>query len=726
MPRTRSAKDTAEGLGDRYRYPSEYIDEIEESAKGLDSAPAKKLHENRKASIRRDANFRQEHVRFDHAEELVDKKSTDTNEEGIPARNRIRRIVEDLLSVVLPNVPNATLRADAPVDPTVEDEKQRLQQEYIKETEKISNQAVKSIFRRSDWSSEQTRVIYDAVVDGVGYAHPRIEPLASRRRQPRLDSLLMKPTDQWGAAELEKFERLIQAPYTDHVEAKEVFWREGVRSVDDDDMTRVSRVRKRDVQWLRDYYEDSDIEPTTGNVAPYLDYDEDTDESLPEQAGYAETWQIEEFVTEEKERFFMGGGLRAADAQWTIQYEDAIMVYTVITTNKLLEYHVFTPEEVPMELPFVPFYIKTSKRHPYGFSVPLMLELQQRFVNKMLAIMAEQAMNSIAPNTFAVFLEHITGQDREEINRAIEEGGLAELEGNDTNDISDIIQQFPKRQQGVNNAIANVMQNEERAMDREGQALSPGMLASSRSASGKMALQNAADRPKQYSILNIANGVENHWERMYQLLQRQVGREEMILPIQGGDAVVLNQKEKEPILEKTYNGEPLMLDSQKSAKNPLGLVFREEEFTKGDLTVPMYAQADTRGMWPTGLRAKLQLASGMAEAGVLLSQKTVRELVLDERTKQRDDMNAAEEQGAQGEQQRLLEALQGAQAEAQRQSGILPKSAEGSQNPDLASATQTGTEQTRPGGGAGPREEQVGQERRSPGAETARQELEGR
>lgn len=749
MKRKRPPEDTAEGISNDYRYPSELIEGIEESRQGLDSSAATRLRQNREDAVLRDKRFRDKHVKFEHAEQLVDKKSTETNEDGIPARNRIRRIVEDLMSVVLPNVPDATLRADAPIDPDLPKEERRLKEEYLRHTEKTANRAVKGLLERSDADGKMGDIVEDAIIDGVGYAHPRMENLANRREQRRLDSLLMK--EDWGPEEIDQFAQLTRQPRTGHVEAREVFWREGIRSVDEDDMTRASRVRDVDLQWLRDYYNDADIQAGRNEDHLWLDPVEDSYADENARAGYAETWQIEEFVAQKSSKFLMSSELTQAEATWSVDYTDAILVYTAITTNKLLEYRIYTAREIPIELPFVPFYIKTSKRHPYGFSVPLMLELQQKFANEMLAVLAEQAMNSISPSAFAVFLEALGAQDREEIEAALQEGGAAFLEGNDTGNINEIIQQFPNANEGPNNAIASVMRSEEQAMMREGQALSPSMLSGARSAAGKQAIQSAADRPKQYSILNIAASQEDHYERLYQMLQRAVGQEEMIMPVPGQDAVAFNRKERRAVVERTQSGRPMTLDSMKSKRNPAGVVWREEEFTKGDLTVPMNAKADTRGMWPTGMQAKLRLASAMAEAGVLTSQKTVRELVLDERTRLRDDRNRMEEQRGQGPMaDGMREALQqvagspgqgGAQAQngAQTQGstqgsagpggGAPPGDAteggtRGSQNPALAGTEQNGMQQVRAGGGAGPAEEQVGQGRRAPSEEQARREAE--
>jgi hypothetical protein len=712
MSRRTSTDEVTKGLAG-YNYVSDLAEEID----GGDERARSRLHDLRLEQVKDDYYFRRKHVKYDHAESLMDRKSTDTDVEGIPSRNQIRPVVEDTLSVVTPNVPTAKLHAAEAYDPRVSDEELRLKEQYQREAEIRAQEAVKMVERRSQWFHARSRLMYDAVVLGVGFEKVGIEELPSRRRQPEMERLLSVPTDQWDGRMFEQFERLINEPTVERVDPKEVFCREGVTSMDDDDMTRISRVRNRDVRWLRDAYETNAIDAGVGILNLEQPSESQAGAANKTEAGYAETWELEEFVVEESIRYRMGPGDAKAQTT-TIEYRDANLVYTAIAPGTLLDYRVFRPDEVPMELPFNAYYIKTSSSHPYGFSVPLMLELSQIFSDRMRAVMVEQGMNSISPQAFAIFLQALGVADRGEIENALVNGGPAYLEGNDIASIQDVIQAFPTGGQGVNPALAQVVKDEESAMQRMGQTVDASTLARARSASGKVAMQRNADRPKSYSVLNLTHPVEKHTEMIYRLVQKWIGEEETVLNLGDGQgAMLMNERVREPVLATTHSGEPLTMESLRTRSNPAGLVFSTRTFRRGDLRIPMEATADSRADWPSDMLAGLQLAGAMAEAGILKSEKMRREKVLDERTRRLDDQYFEEEQ-----KQKMAQALQMASQQAQAQEGG-DQSIQGTQNPILAPAAQDGMQQTTPGGNAGPTEMQVGSQRGSAAEEGARQSM---
>lgn len=259
-------------------------------------------------------------------------------------------------------------------------------------------------------------------------------------------------------------------------------------------------------------------------------------------------------------------------------------------------------------------------------------------------------------------------------------------------------------------------------MQRMGQTVDADTLRSARSASGKIAMQRNADRPKSYSILNLTHPVERHTEMVYRNIQKWIGKEERILNLgEGQGATIMNERVREPVLATTHSGEPMTMESLKSPTNPAGLVYSTRTFRRGDLRVPMEATADSRADWPSDMLAGLQLAGAMAEAGILKSERMRREKVLDERTRRLDDQYFEEEQ-----QQQMAQMLQAAvqQAESEQQGGERQEgSIQGSQNPILASAAQDGMRQTVPGGNAGPAADQIGSSRGSAAEEGARQSL---
>lgn len=289
--------------------------------------------------------------------------------------------------------------------------------------------------------------------------------------------------------------------------------------------TRVHWTGKVDVQWAREYYRMSDIAAGIGEYGLILENtaaaangqrgrfgvsgrSANQTECEANETGLVTTWQIEKFVHHEETRIFMGGG-DAANATLTIEHKDGLMVKTVCTANKLLEKEVFDSQEIPMRLPFTPFYVKTSKNHPNGYSLPLMLELSQMFVNRMRAVMVKQAQKAISPQAFAILMAALGAGNKEEIERAFKEGGAAWLEGNDIVSVKEAVQAFPNTSQGVNNALAQVIGDEEAAMDKEGQAPDLGALRSARSAAGKHAHMAATDRPKGYAVMLLAEAQED-------------------------------------------------------------------------------------------------------------------------------------------------------------------------------------------------------------------------
>jgi len=751
VPDDMPPSDLSEGMDNQYKRPSEYIEDIEDGDKGAWN----QLHANRKDAIMRDRDFRDRHTDFDTAEWLVDLTSTETDEEGIPAHNDIRKICEDLLGVLLPNFPTAKLEAgEYVVDPRKPEEEKRVLLENAQEMEETANEIVQGCKKRSDYDKARTRIIYDSVVNGVGYAHPRIEQMASRRDDPQVDHLMSK--NVWTLSDLERMSTLSQYPKTGHVESREIFWRSGVRSVEDDEMTRVSRHRVVDVQWARDYYRDNEIKGAppeydetdiNSGTSLYLQRDEDDEEVEHDQVGLVETWEIEEFTVTPKKKFFMGPG-QAKNMTWDDSVKDAIMVYTCITADKCLDYQVYSSDETVMELPFIPYYVKRSKEHPYGFSIPLMLELQQMFVNRLRALLMKQQMNSVAPQAVAVMLQALGAGDREQIESAIEEGGVAWLggAGSDVVDIKQVMQPMNHSSPAANPAIVQMLQSEKKQMQSQGQVLSSRELGRSRSAAGKAQMMNANDRPKGYSILLLGNAEKDHTERLWHLNRKNVGGKTVPVAVGRGASAgkVLNEKVKKRIPHLGPDGRPVRTEAFKTPSNEEGIVYRERTFKKNDTSIPLHAVASNQSNLPTDIMARLRLADALSKAELLKSPKTAREMVLDERLEALDDMNAAKDEGDQkkkaqkkpkmsGEQnKRMMRMLQGYKRGMEKGGGGGEQQGGGSQGGEVGSSRQqesaTPGSASRAPGGAGDvmggldtlPQNQVGQDRTSPQEEIAR------
>jgi hypothetical protein len=123
----------------------------------------------------------------------------------------------------------------------------------------------------------------------------------------------------------------------------------------------------------------------------------------------------------------------------------------------------------------------------------------------------------------------------------------------------------------------------------------------------------------------------------------------------------LNEKVKKRIVQVDYEGRPVYSDLFKSPTNKQGLVTEDKEFVRNDMMIPLHASASNQGNWPTDIMARLELAAALSNSEMLLSNKTARELVLDERTRNLDDMNAMKEPEGREGNDRLMQMLQQAE-----------------------------------------------------------------
>lgn len=629
-----------------YRYPSELEGD--------------ELQRNRINAVWRDLHFRDDNVDFKGAEKLMDLTSTNTDIDGIPARNRIRRICEDLGSVVQGNMPRADLSPEKAPDPDMSPEELEIFTTLLNQHRDTANRMVRTVQALNQYDDLLNLAIYDAIVDGVGYVFEWAERMGSVRKTPELIQIINKPLALWTMSDVREYERLSSQVVLQRVDPKEVVWRSGVPNVHDEQMTRVTRVQEVDTQWARNRWENSEIQPGSGDYSlqpvensrrsgrgrernGYRSTRTEADLAI---TGIATTWQIEDFVERRSDTFFMSAGLSAAEASFSFEVVNSIMVRTVITGDLLLEKKVYDAEEVPMALPFTPFYVKISKHHPYGFSVPLMLELAQMFANRMRALMIQQAQKSVSPQAVVGLLSALGAGDRKEIERITREGGFGWFEGTGIDDMKKVIQPLQYASSSVNPAYAQVIADEEAAMDKEGQVANLDHLARSRSAAGKHAQMSATDRPKGFSVSLLSWSAEDVSEKIYQWEQR-LKRTRMVVPLTGSggsmQSATLNNPVQRPILELDARGRPMRMPEMASPSNPDGLLFRKRTFIENDMSIPMIARAEGRGKWPVDMMAKLSLASAMAEGQILLSKKTVRDVVLDQRTREIDDANAAED-----------------------------------------------------------------------------------
>lgn len=672
--------DTATSGLDAYRYPS-----------ALDGDD---LFRNRHEAVLRDIRARDAVVDFDAARRLYDTTSTDTDDDGHPAVNEIRGIVEDLLAVVKDGVPLVAHEVVARRATYPNPEVERLAVRAEQQTADAVNRYGKAVEALSGYEDARAPILADAAVVGVGYTKVHLDAMPSVLRHPSFADLLARPESEWSEDDWKHVEMLIGLPSAAHAEADGVFWQAGVASVYARQMLRVTEVRRVPLPWARDVYEVPDLiaggkeyrgmavakagggakssggqsggassgggkSGGTRIASGIEDYEAEGTVTL------AETWQIEPFVATTKAAFRMGGG-DAKDAKRTLLIEDAVLVRTVIGPDRLLEKQVLRPGEAPMRLPFIPHYIKTSARHPYGFSIPAMLHLEQLLANRLRGIALRQAEAALAPGTLAMLAKYLgASDDPEDVKRKLATGEPFLFEGDeDIDDIGKVFQFIRNPAQGVQPAILQMLAEVRGTMERGGQSLNLADLGRARSFLAKQQQIAAADRGKARGDL-FARPEEDRRDLLYEHLRVHARSGEGVRALlwragsgqpsdgaaqmtplggEGYEAAETNRKSKEPVLDLDANGLPMRIpEIFGGPENPSGLVYRDVEITHFDTSLEIRAVADGRGDLPADKLARLNILTAWQEMGLIQSIGAMRHLALPERIAALDDAYAAEE-----------------------------------------------------------------------------------
>lgn len=691
------------GLALSYRYPS-----------ALDGDD---LFRNRHEAVLRDIAYRDEHVDFDAARRLYDTTSTDTDDDGVPAVNEIRPIVEELQSVVRSGIPLVTNEvvasrstyADAEVERHVVQEEQR----YADASERYC----KAVEALSEFEDARTLILTDACVVGVGYAKAVVDGMPSAVRHPAFAALLAKPEREWTKDDWLYVEMLTGMPSLVHASADGVFWQAGIASAHAPEMLRVTEVRRVSLPWARDHYEAPDLEAGTSQYRGVVGADKTapdaradaqggargiarkTDDYETEASvGLAETWQLERFVAKRATQFRMGGG-DAKDAARVLLFEDANLVRTVIGPNKLLEKQVLRPGEAPMRLPLVPYYVKASARHPYGFGIPAMLHLEQLLVNRMRSVGVRQAERAIAPGALVMLSKYLGASDDPETLKAkLAEGGVIQLEGDeDIEDVRKLFHSVPNTAQGIQPALLQMIGEARATMQRAGQSLDLSDLGRARSALAKQQQIAAADRGKTSSLDLLNRAEEDVRNLLCEHLRVHAGGEAVRIllwragsgqptdghgaatsPLGAGgfEAIDVNQTREVPVLDLDAQGMPMRLpDVFATPENPTGLVYRTAKIKVFDTSLDIRAVAEGRADLPVDKLARLNVLTAWSQMGLLKSIGAVRYLALPQHIAALDDAYAADEQqaaAAAAEQQAAAQSAAAQQASSMQAAGIDP------------------------------------------------------
>ena len=325
----------------------------------------------------------------------------------------------------------------------------------------------------------------------------------------------------------------------------------------------------------------------------------------------------------------------------------------MIAGGQLIEKTVTSSEDGSLRLPIIPFYLRESEDHPYGFSIPLMLELSEKFINLMRTIIFKSARKAVSSQGVIVFSGALGPGDKAVIDTVLEEGGVGTVEGNTLTGVTDIremVMPLNYNASPINPALIQAMQMELDVFQAQSQTVDLDAVSSARTGSAKRAQISVQDRPKTISISLMSRAVEDVYDSIYELIR--VHHTSMIdVPTQapngGRDSARLNEPLKREIPRFDEQGNPILDDN-----SPEGIAMQSLDVTLNDTGIMMKAQSSGRGSLPLDMISRFQILTALAQAGVIMPD-TVRELTLEDEIKAIDDMMRNKIQMAQA-------ALQGA------------------------------------------------------------------
>jgi hypothetical protein len=623
------------------RYPSE-----------LDG---KQLVQNRLDMVRRDVEWRHRFVDFDKCAKLYENTSGTNIKEGIPRVNLIRRAVEDYISVALSNIPKAQLVHVKNYSQITNPLEKAIIEEVRHDAEETINNFVRTVLLDNEYDDISEHAIRQAAIFGVGYLMAEIDSSLDTRFSFELRELLGKNRNDWTEDDAKKYEVLSKRIAVSHVDSRDVYWQYGRRKIDKDTL-RVSIVERADVQVLRDIYDNEDIRP---GAYPYYINEDRTNEG--DIAAIITTWEIEPVYTEKN----ITGGAKAYARDWQL-------VKTVIVGGQLVEKTVTDSSDGPLSLPLIPFYLRESEHHQYGFSIPMMLEVSEEFINLMRVMIYKSAKNAVSPQGVIISGGKLTPKDLQKVNHVIFNGGAAALEGNEDGplDIRNVVMPLSFNQSSLSSAAVEAMSNEERVFQIQSQTLDETALARAESGMAKRTQILANDRPKTISLGLISRSVEHLFDRIYELIRIYYREEVSItleIPGEGRQEVPLNRPMQDYIPAMDEEGNMFASYEYVNEDNPMGIAPQEINYKINDTTLSMIAQADGRGSLPVDPYARFNILYTYLQTGAI-ELETFRELSLDEEIKMRDDKNR--ELRAQREMEQLQQMQQ--QMQQQQMGGVDP------------------------------------------------------
>lgn len=587
--------------------------------------------------FRIDYDFREESLDglgYETAEVLFEARSTDTDEDGIPRVNLIRRAVLDYLAVTLPNIPSAQLYAHRNIPGRLPEWERDIRMEAINQTEIVMNAYIKTILKDNEYNDLVQDAVVQSAVFGVGFLLVDIDRSNDIRESMELREILAK--EVLSPEDMDRLEVLQNKIRIRHVDTRDVYLEGGKRKFDDN-MHRASVIERFSTLLLREEYGDKVDHPeliAPGKFPHGVDDHVTEDRYDDTQTAVLTMWELEPV---EKARMIEGPDGEEVE----IPFTDWNLVKVVIAGGQLVEKEITTglpdpesdEEAGPLRLPLVAFYLNQSVNHPYGFSIPLMLALSEQFINSMRAIIYKSAKKAVSTQGVIVAIPNLGDGDLEELNYVLEEGGVGHIKGNTQGpiDIRDMVMPLNYNAAPINPALMQALSMEMQMFGNQSQAVDPDELKNARTGAAKRAQMSASDRPKALSMTLLSPSVEKIHESVYELVRifhtKEIGVE-IEVPGGGRQFVVLNE---------VYRRNVMVQDSMYATPdNPRGFALEPIELTLNSTGISMYAEAEGRGKLPLDMIARFQILIALQQVGAI-TPETVRRIGLDEEIREMDD-----------------------------------------------------------------------------------------
>lgn len=627
---------------------------------------------------------------FDRAAELFEALTSDSDSDDIPRVNLIHKAVEDFLSVAITNIPRATLHPKRFIGGAVEEWEVPIRIEIINMAVEVMNAFVKSILLENHYDDLIQRIVTHSAIFGVGYMYTENDTSLDTRKSYEVRDLVNADRDL-SADEVERLSQLTNRVQLKAIDPRDIFWRHSVRDVKDEEMLRVSVVEQMDTKALRQmwkdspYVEDAERQIVSGNL-PFFIRASDKSTFFTTNNTDSTTSVVTMY---ELELMPMSRTVDTEDGgEMEFEYDDWIMHKITLAGRQLVDYEQWDSSEGPLRLPVNPIYLRKSVNHPYGWSLPLMLERSEEYINAVQSIIFQSALRAVSSQGVAIAVPNMGEEDLEELEHVLEHGGVARITGNNAQgpiDIRDMVMPMNFTQSSINPALVEAMSMQMSMFGTQSQEVDAGAISDARSGAAKRAQIAVADRPKTISINMMSEGIEDIYDNIYELI-RIYHNEEVVVTVDtpGGpsDQVTLNEP---------YSRNVLIMDEKEiSPENPLGIRSVVFETTLNSTLIDMRAKSDGRSDLPTDLISRYQMGAVLVQTQAI-QPETFREFVLgaNDTLKAFDDAVIQRKKDEALEQFLIQQAAQQQQAQQQGpQAGFTPDSFGGIAPQDQAADQQ--------------------------------------